>query len=235
MSTKIYEGLRIQITDMAKFIKIFDKRCLDHIETMTLKLMEVVKPELLLESAERAKELRKNLTAKQLLKIPEAEQHFRFVEVAKLYAKALKAQWNFGNPDCWFNAFIYGKYFYIIPGYPTGLRSPKYPKYVEEFGYWNNTDPPSGMSYKEFEKRGRLWAKSGALDIPFSNRLTHDLISKDDRGSSLILIERRVLGDDSKKINGVRVFPASYVAWLRAEEDERNEHNRSKNSEGGDS
>jgi len=150
MSIKIYEGLRVQISDIGKFIKMFDKRCLDHLEKQTRELMAAVKPERVLESAEQAVGMRKDLTAEALLKSEDAQEYFRFMEVAKLYISAMKKNYNFCNPDSWFNAFVYNKHFYIVPGYPTGLRNPKFPKYVEEFGYWNNTDPPSGVSYKEW-------------------------------------------------------------------------------------
>jgi len=233
MSIKIYQGLRIQVTDMDKFIKIFDKRCLNHIARQTSKLMDAVKPDRLLKSAEEAKGLRKKLSAKQLLKNEDAQDFFRYCEVAALYIKSMRKNYNWCNPDSWFNAFVYNKHFYIVPGYPTGLNKVKFPKYVEDFAYWNNTDPPSDISYKEWNKRHDLWEKSGAFDIPFSNRLTHDLISKDNI-SSLILIEKMVRNMDAR-INGMRPFPASYTAEFRVEKEERNEHNRSKNSKGGNS
>lgn len=229
MSIKIYDGLRISISDIEKFTKIFDKRCLDFLKDQTLRLMNTVKPELVLQSAEMAKGFRGNQSAKSILKDPVAEQYFKYLEVAKLYTKAIKGRWNYINPECWFNAFPYNKHFYIIPGYPTGLKYPKYPEYVEEFFYWNNTDEPDNISYKEFQKRGKLWEKSGALDTPIRNRLSHELIQYDPIECSLLLIEKRVL--ECEKLNNEKNFcPASYVAMIRLEKEEEDEHNRSKNS-----
>jgi len=37
------------------------------------------------------------------------------------------------------------------------------------------------------------------------------------------------------RVNGMRPFPASYVADLRLEKEQNNEHDRSENSEGGNS
>ncbi|KKL76503.1 hypothetical protein LCGC14_2044230 [marine sediment metagenome] len=229
MSTKIYDGLRVPISDIGKFIKIFDNRCLDYIEDMTLRLMDVVKWGALVKSAELAKGIRGNQSAEKVLKDEIAVKYFRYLEVAKLYIDAMKKQLNFGNPDCWFNAFPYGKYFYIIPGYPTGLKYVKYPKYVEEFNYWNNTDPPSDTTWMEFNKRGNLWEKSGALETPFRNRLTHNLIEYDKFSCSLILVERRIITERKFK-NGISIHPASYIAPLRLEQEERDEYNRNKNS-----
>jgi hypothetical protein len=229
MSIKIYNGLRIPVSDIGKFIKIFDKRCLKYIEEMTLKLMASVKWEALVESAEIAKGMRDGQSAEEILKDEIVVKYLRFLEVAILYTKAMKKQWRFSNPDCWFNAFPYGKYFYIIPGYPTGLRDPKYPKYVEEFGYWDNTDPPDGITYKQFKKRGELWKKSGALSIPYENRLTHGLIQYDYIGA-LSLIERMIIKEKKFK-NGKDIYPASYIAPLRLKREERDEHDRKQNSQ----
>ena len=38
---------------------------------------------------------------------------------------------------------------------------------VEEYGYWNNTDPPDDIPYKKFRKRGEVWDKAlGPKGIP---------------------------------------------------------------------
>jgi len=35
----------------------------------------------------------------------------------------------------------------------------KAPKWAEDFSYWNNTDPPDGMTWKQFNARSRVWDK----------------------------------------------------------------------------
>lgn len=214
MSIKIYDGLRIKIEDIEKFTKIFNKRCLDFLEQQTSNLMKVVKKEKLLESAEKAIGIRGDMSAEDILKVPPADDYFRFLEVARLYLISMKKHANFLNPECWFNAFPYNGYFYIAPGYPTNFKYPKYPKYVEDFSYWNNTDPPKNISWKEFNKRGVLWGKCGALDIPFKNRLSHTLIDGDQKGQDLVLIERRLVRDNGR-INNRETLPASYTAEYR--------------------
>lgn len=213
MSIKIYNGLRIEVSDIEKFIKWFDKRCMTHVEKQTIVLMGAVKQEKLLASVDMAVGIKKDLSAEEILKDAHANKFFRYLEVCKIYIQAMKGGWNSLNPDSWFNAFIYRDHFYIIPGLPTGITKMKYPKYVEEFGYWNNVDPPNDISSKQWRERERLWEKSGALDIPFRNRLSHELITRDNIGS-LVAIEKRVRNIDAE-INGVRPFPATYTAELR--------------------
>jgi hypothetical protein len=216
MSIKIYDGLRIKIKDIEKFTKIFDKRCLDFLEQQTSGLMKAVKKEKLLKSAEKAIGIRNNMSAEDILKVPAANDYFRFLEVARLYLISMKEHANFLNPECWFNAFPYNGYFYIVPEYPTNFKCPKYPKYVEDFSYWNNTDPPNNVSWEEFCKRAIFWKKCGALDTPFRNRLSHTLIDGDQKGQDLVLIEKRLIRNNSQ-INGRTPVPASYTAEYRLE------------------
>lgn len=54
------------------------------------------------------------------------------------------------------NGTIYGVYFndddkYEKLLFETGI--------VEDYGYWDNTDQPEGMTYAQFEKRGKVWDK----------------------------------------------------------------------------
>lgn len=170
MSIKIYDGVRVKLADIGKFTKLFDKRCLTHIEKQTRHLMAAVKHEKLLTLAEKAVGLRGDMPAEKLLKNVKAENYFRFKQVAKLYVLSMQKGHNFLNPECWFNAFPYRDHFYIIPGYPTAFKLNKYPAYVEDFSYWNNTDPPEGISYSDFRKRQKIWGKDWSTEHSYQQQ-----------------------------------------------------------------
>lgn len=61
--------------------------------------------------------------------------------------------------------------------------------------------------------------KTGALNIPTSNRLSHLLIDRDQYGADLLIIENRILGKNPI-INNRIVFPASYAVDPRFSEEE---------------
>lgn len=221
MSIKIYDGMRIEYKDLYRFIKIFDNRCLVFLTSRTKELMSTVKDDVLYSSAEKAVGYRKDVPVHDFVSHKPVNDFFRFLEVCKMYIETMRKGYVFMNPECWFNAFPYDGYVYIIPEYPSGMHNVKYPKYVKEFGYWNNTDPPEGIDYKQFRGRYKYWNKSGALDIPASNKITHMFIDKDDI-SSLLRIEKLVVSD-SGKFNGYTPFPACYTAMARLNEKNKGE------------
>lgn len=220
MSTKIYYGIRIPIEKISLFTKFFDNICLTFIEKSTRQLMSAVKEDVVKKEAELFKGIRGNKSVDDFLK-DGGDQYIRFVYVAKMYMLAMKTHSNWFNPESWFNAFPFDKHFYIITGYPTGLRSEdvKYPNYVEDYSYWDNTDPPDNISNSAFEKRGRVWEKCRACDTPMSNRLCHILIEDDPYSCTLSLIENRIL---TKEESTKHFSSASYVAKWWADEKKRN-------------
>jgi hypothetical protein len=215
MSTKIYYGIRIPIEKISQFTKFFDDTCLIFVEKSTRQLMSAVKEDAVKKEAELLKGIRGNKSVDNFLK-DGGDQYIRFVYVAKMYMLAMKTHENWFNPESWFNAFPFDKHFYIIPGYPTGLRAEdiKYPDYVEDYSYWDNTDPPDNISNSAFRKRGKVWEKCGAYNM--SNRLCHTLIEDDPYSCTLSLIENRILTKESAKH-----FSASYVAKWWADEKKR--------------
>lgn len=52
---------------------------------------------------------------------------------------------------------------------------------IEFFGYWDNTDPPEGVSEEEFERRGKYWdTVLGPSGVPAHRALTFQLSSNED-------------------------------------------------------
>jgi hypothetical protein len=212
MSTKIYDGVRIPIDKIADFTKFFDARCLDFIVKQTEELMVSVKEEIVTEEAKNLPGLIGDKSIDEFLK-DGGDEYIRYLYVAKMYTVAMKKKVGFLNPDSWFSAFPLGEYFYIVPGFPTGfslsVHEKTYPGYVEEYGYWNNADPPEDVEWEDFKLRGKNWEKCGALDIPQSNQLLHNLIELSNVSNPLIKIEQRVFKNPANK----KRWPASYIAY----------------------
>lgn len=77
-----------------------------------------------------------------------------------------------------------GKYVYIIPYFGCfydrqGVRfifENKIPR-LEEYGYWNNTDKPDGVTNQEWGQRKRIWNKF--IEKWDSNYLVLDIVNTD--------------------------------------------------------
>lgn len=52
------------------------------------------------------------------------------------------------------------------------------PSWVEDFSYWNNTDPPEEMTRARWEARGKQWNRV-ALDRGWQDRMTNVVLPRD--------------------------------------------------------
>ena len=77
----------------------------------------------------------------------------------------VEAVWNF---------WIYGEMVYAIP-YGLFKNGAKKLGWVEDFSYWNSTDPPDDVSEDEFRARGEVWKKI-CLDDWNGLRLMHVVV-----------------------------------------------------------
>lgn len=61
--------------------------------------------------------------------------------------------------DCGLNLWLYRNHFYLIPIYhsPSILKGFKAPEWLKDFSYWDNVDPPKGITWEQFNKRGKVW------------------------------------------------------------------------------
>lgn len=104
---------------------------------------------------------------------------------------------------------------------------------IEEYGYWDNTDPPDDISYTEFKKRGIVWDKILSFsDIPAESMLSFVLISPTPRiifndkiikdGDQYILSYEDRLENAAKfRVNKRVVFPekaSDIIRYLKSEE-----------------
>ena len=62
--------------------------------------------------------------------------------------------------DCSINFWLHGRYVYIIPYGENWVHEGfNLPENVEDYCYWNNTDEPEGMTWKQWQARGKNWNK----------------------------------------------------------------------------
>lgn len=92
----------------------------------------------------------------------------------------------FDRVTCGFNCWVHSDgfmYIIIVANFNHSLESETHPEWVENFSYWNNTDPPEGFDdeagYKRWEARGEKWAEvgPGGYDPGFyRGRLYHEVV-----------------------------------------------------------
>lgn len=65
----------------------------------------------------------------------------------------------------------------------TGCATWKFPSWIEEFSYWDNTDPPEGMrhgdAYKRWKARGAQWNRVALDGGHWEERMTMCVLPKD--------------------------------------------------------
>lgn len=55
----------------------------------------------------------------------------------------------------------------------------KFPAWIEEFGYWNNTDAPKKISRNQWEARGKQWDRVATGRDRWEARMMHIVLPKD--------------------------------------------------------
>lgn len=186
MSTKIYYAYKVHSSAMNRFMAKFDAivfksavekiRCLlshiinskqDEIENICKSKYEKYSPQ---EPYEKyASTERKNTIALEMTLFELAKTSFS----------------SYRDPDtdidASFNAFFYKDFFYVIPYGEIKWDKQGFTKLkgVEDYAYWNNVDEPKGISYKDWQKRGKVWDKV-ATDDWEKNRFVHESINLKD-------------------------------------------------------
>ena len=62
------------------------------------------------------------------------------------------------NFDCLFNAWIKGKYCYVIPYVANCVKLNKeLPKWCQDYSFWDNSDPSKEVSAREWYQRRIIW------------------------------------------------------------------------------
>lgn len=174
MSTKIYYARRVPLSRLNELIDKMRPQVIDMIAEKVGKLMGYV-------------EVSEPIPDGVLVGRQDSWRRFKQFElVLKLCEEAgRRPERDIWDIDCGINIWINGHYAYIIPIFPEYdmLDKLKWPKWSEDYSYWNNTDTPDGVSQKEFDARGKMWGKincgSGTADHN-SRRLYHAFVDTKD-------------------------------------------------------
>jgi copper chaperone CopZ len=198
MSTKIYTAWRMPIkVCYNEFIPLFREHCFNKVSEQVKNLYSSVKDEVAKEvydkynwkdkmSWEDYLKSRGNLVkARHVLK-------FSYLASESIYR---------GDPfnlDCSLNIWMYNNKAYVIPyGDYWVLKDFNAPSNVEDYSYWNNTDPPEDMPYSKWEARGKMWDKVCLEHTEdwHKRRLLHEVVNiKSMIGN--IEIWRKIFGKD---------------------------------------
>lgn len=180
MSTKIHYGVRFPLSRLGEFAEKTRIRGLKAVETRARELLDAMKDpklskaDLKLEKKERENKLRWKKAGK-------------LIELLREAAK---------DPQRSIFDLTFGWNLYIAPGAMFVLASPwgsmsreagkLVPKWVEEYGYWDNTDRPDEISARKWRQRELDWEIACAPDYqrhPLNlyvfdaqtSRYTHDM------------------------------------------------------------
>lgn len=136
MSIKIYHGYRCKLNVLESVIFAFQTY-----------LKQAIKAQLF--------EFAKNTVGTSGLSVDEA-----LCKLVPVLHKASKQHTRALNYDSWINFWLRGKYVYmIVDSSEETMRTlnSHLPEGVEEYGFWNNTESPEGISESKWRKRGRDW------------------------------------------------------------------------------
>jgi hypothetical protein len=207
MSTKIYTGIRFRRSKLDEFIHFFHGACIGEAANYTKEVMATVSADAV---AEKMTDIHKDRGV--------CEQRIRCAIAFSEFIRSSEKQYAYNNIDCWVNVYPKGRFFYAIPEYPS-RNIPTYPDWVEEYGYWNNTDPLEHLTSRQWRRRKENWEV--ALDQSGDQwRLTHVVIEgKNWRRQGLETVEKEIFGD----FNGYRAYfvAGDYARKLKMEEEER--------------
>lgn len=151
MSTKIFGGVRFQLSRLGEFVEQARIRGLRLVEKRAVELLKHA-PEPKLSKNDR------RLDSKALASTIRWRKANKLVELIGLAAKEperspfdLTFGWNVFVPPG-------GRFVLATPWGSLDRESRKcLPKWVESYGYWDNTDPPKDVSSREWRQRERDW------------------------------------------------------------------------------
>lgn len=154
MSTKIYEAYRFPEKYLNDALDLFRDQMLKKAASEIKKFMLYVQEDALKKHMDDKKwHPYDKATEKQKMQA----RFDMIMEMAKEASKKMEK-----DPfclDCGLNIWHHKKYCYIIPIYCNGtlLKGLKKPEWLKDFSYWDNVDPPKGISWAQFSKRGEVW------------------------------------------------------------------------------
>lgn len=177
MSTKIYEAYRVPISRLNEFIEFVDRAMFDRVIAHIRRAMGFIDC--------------RGIDAEIKEKYPDADREKdparydrihrymiweKVMEAAMANSEKMDRDFDY-DFNCSVNIWINGRYAYAIPyGERPILEKIRYPKWVEDYAYWNNTDHPEHLTRQQWLARGRMWEKV-ALGNWNGRRLNHEVVS----------------------------------------------------------
>lgn len=152
MSTKIYQAYRAPLDRFVDLIDWARDSMMAAAGSRVDELMQAVKPEAI-------------GTPPDHVKRPEAERSWELLKRLKCVMDLVRedAQSPYKSPfnlSCGFNLWVHGEHVYMIPigeRFITEWLDLDPPGWLEDFRYWNNTDPPDDIGWWVWEERGKVW------------------------------------------------------------------------------
>lgn len=147
MSTKIYDGVRFPKVKLDEFVREVRIRGLNKVYDAALKWVK------------RIDAKSDNYLALQAEQPNWTDLHIRIHLVTQMIkdaaASGQRAPWI--DVECGWRIWLPpGRFALAIP-WGEQLVSIDLPEWVEEYGYWNNTDSPEGMTARRWRRRKKDW------------------------------------------------------------------------------
>lgn len=224
MSTKIYRGVRFPRKRLAEFAEIARIRGLNRVYEAALDLAEKLQlnDERTGSIIEEQCRISKHEHKPGQDLPPEIEWRCRVAMTIKLIQVASAGTTRsmpLADLECGWRIWLpqRGRWVLALPWGEEHLDV-RLPRWVEEYGYWDNTDPPEKVTSREWSARGRAWLIACA-----PNHQNHPLsldvftVDKDGYGVSMSWLELSLLE------KGKRLKPGPSANYLRYREKLRRE------------
>ena len=199
MSTKIYTAWRVRPSKIQSFLECVREYMMAQVVDRAKQLMGAVKPQAL---AQYVKDKYGDETFdkfKERVETNGEPLRLRFVLKAAYKASLDHCRNPYVDMDCGVNLYPSGKWAYIIPwGEYYTYTDFEPPEFAEEYGYWNNTDEPEGMTRRRWRTREKNW--DHVLDNMDALRMRYAVVHLSDNfgmGSGVQELASMIVGKDA--------------------------------------
>jgi len=156
MSTKVYQGIRFPKNRLGEFV--------DYVRPAQLRRVE-----------EHAREMASKVSTKSEAYEDRAKKHRAWKKAVIRHKKdcwhckcgvvmaSFREQVENANRNPWldlgcgFNLWVPSGRFVLGSPWGNSITDVTYPEWVEEYAYWNNTDPLETVSTREWDRREKAW------------------------------------------------------------------------------
>lgn len=191
MSTKVYDGRRIPLEKLSEFRDFVMDYQFDLVLDRVKELLDILDEE----KAKKWFEEKRSREWEDLEDIMKKKYKLDYI----LKQSEESAQESLRDPifclDCGWSFLVEDDYVYLRPWGETWTRDEidkSFPEWVQEYGYWNNTDKPEGVDVDDWENRGEKWEEIFTDAIPMKIEIMN--LDKWDSWMFERKIEKEILG-----------------------------------------